>query len=88
MVGKDGMVGAFAALDGISVNRGIVQLSGTALTCKTSELRARCSKANPYYQRCFGMSKRCMHRQANRLLAWLLTGWRSDFADGFFEREI
>src|SRR5438045_9028357 len=31
MVGKDGVVGAFAALGGIAVNRGIVQHSGPAL---------------------------------------------------------
>ena len=34
MVGKDGVVGAFAALGGnIPINRGIVQLAGPALTC-------------------------------------------------------
>src|SRR6185295_19447172 len=30
MVGKDGMVGAFAALGGIAVNRGMVQHAGPA----------------------------------------------------------
>lgn len=41
MVGKDGVVGAFAALGGnIPINRAIVQLAGPALTCKVSELRS------------------------------------------------
>jgi CRP-like cAMP-binding protein len=40
MVGKDGVVGGFAALGGaIPVNRAIVQLSGPALTCKVSVLK-------------------------------------------------
>ena len=41
MVGKDGVVGAFAALGGnIPINRAIVQLAGPSLTCKVSELRS------------------------------------------------
>jgi hypothetical protein len=41
MVGKDGVVDAFATLGGkIPVNRAIVQLAGPALTCKVSELRS------------------------------------------------
>jgi CRP-like cAMP-binding protein len=41
IVGKDGVVGAFAALGGnIPINSGIVQLAGSALTCKVSELRS------------------------------------------------
>jgi CRP-like cAMP-binding protein len=41
MVGRDGAVGAFAALGGnVPLNRAIVQLAGPALTCKVSELRS------------------------------------------------
>jgi hypothetical protein len=41
IVGKDGVVDAFATLGGkIPVNRAIVQLAGPALTCKVSELRS------------------------------------------------
>jgi CRP-like cAMP-binding protein len=40
MVGRDGVVGASAALGGnIPANRGIVQLAGPAMTCKVSELK-------------------------------------------------
>ena len=40
MVGKDGVVGAPAALDGkISLSRAIVQLSGDALTCELDVLK-------------------------------------------------
>src|SRR6202012_3952339 len=41
MLGKDGVVGAFAALGGnLPVNRAIVQLAGPALTCMVSKLRS------------------------------------------------
>jgi CRP-like cAMP-binding protein len=40
MVGKDGVIGASAALDGaISTNRAIVQLEGRAMTCSSRILR-------------------------------------------------
>src|SRR5258708_34712730 len=40
MVGKDGVVGAAAAIGGnIPGNRGIVQLSGTAMTCNVDTLK-------------------------------------------------
>jgi hypothetical protein len=46
MVGKDGVVGAFAALGGnIPANRAIVQLAGPALTCKVSELKSAASQS-------------------------------------------
>src|SRR5438874_1457832 len=48
MVGKDGVVGASAALDGkTSLSRAIVQLTGDALTCDVAELKqaARRSEA-------------------------------------------
>jgi Mn-dependent DtxR family transcriptional regulator len=84
MVGKDGMVGAFAALDGISVNRGIVQLSGTALTCKTSELRSAVLQSQSLLSTLFrheqtlyaqaSQSAACMaaHGVEERLCRWLL----------------
>jgi CRP-like cAMP-binding protein len=41
MVGKDGVIGAFAAIGGnIPSNRGIVQLAGTAMTCDVDTLRS------------------------------------------------
>lgn len=41
MVGRDGVVGASSALDGrISLNRAIVQISGTSLTCDVDALRS------------------------------------------------
>jgi CRP-like cAMP-binding protein len=41
MVGRDGIVGASAALDGkISLSRGIIQLAGEALVCGIDELKA------------------------------------------------
>jgi hypothetical protein len=40
MVGKDGVVGGFAALGGaIAVNRAVVQLPGPSLTCKLHILK-------------------------------------------------
>ena len=41
MVGKDGVVGASAALGGnVPGNRGIVQLAGTAMTCNMDALKS------------------------------------------------
>src|SRR3954468_2396101 len=41
MVGRDGVVGAFAALGGnVPLNRSIVQLAGPALTCKVGDLKS------------------------------------------------
>jgi CRP-like cAMP-binding protein len=84
MVGKDGMVGAFAALDGIPVNRGIVQLSGTALTCKVNELRSAGLQSQSLLSTLFrheqtlyaqaSQSAACMaaHGVEERLCRWLL----------------
>jgi CRP-like cAMP-binding protein len=46
MVGRDGIVGAAAALDGrISLSRGIVQLSGSCLQCEIGSLKQAAFKS-------------------------------------------
>jgi CRP-like cAMP-binding protein len=84
MVGRDGMVGAFAALDSVAVNRGIVQLSGTAMTCKVSELRSAALQSQTLLSTLFrheqtlyaqaSQSAACMaaHGVEERLCRWLL----------------
>ena len=85
MVGKDGVVGAFAALGGnIPVNRGIVQLAGPALTCKVSELRSAVLQSQSLLSTLFrheqtvyaqaSQSAACMaaHHVEARLCRWLL----------------
>jgi Mn-dependent DtxR family transcriptional regulator len=85
MVGKDGVVGAFAALGGnIPINRGIVQLAGTALTCKVSELRGAVLQSQSLLSTLFrheqtvyaqaSQSAACMaaHQVEARLCRWLL----------------
>jgi hypothetical protein len=53
MVGKDGVVGGFAALGGIPVNQAIVQLAGPALTCEVSELRSAVHQSESLLTRLF-----------------------------------
>ena len=84
MVGKDGLVGAFAALGGIAVNRGIVQHAGPALMCKASELRSAVLQSQALLTMLFrheqtvyaqaSQSAACMaaHHMEARLCRWLL----------------
>ena len=85
MVGKDGVVGAFAALGGnIPINRGIVQLAGSALMCKVSELRSAVLQSQSLLSTLFrheqtvyaqaSQSAACMaaHQVEARLCRWLL----------------
>jgi CRP-like cAMP-binding protein len=85
MVGKDGVVGAFAAVGGnIPVNRAIVQLAGPALTCKVSELTCAVLQSQSLLSKLFrheqtvyaqaSQSAACMatHLVEARLCRWLL----------------
>jgi CRP-like cAMP-binding protein len=85
MVGKDGVVGAFAALGGnIPSNRAIVQLAGPALMCKVTELRTAALQSQSLLSTLFrheqtvyaqaSQSAACMavHHVEARLSRWLL----------------
>src|SRR6201996_1517556 len=92
MVGKDGVVGAFAALGGsIPINRAVVQLAGPALTCKVSDLRGVVLQSHSLISTLFrheqavyaqaNQSAVCMaaHHMEARLCRWLLRA--RDLAD-------
>ena len=92
MIGKDGVVGAFAALGGnIPVNRGVVQLAGTALTCSVDVLRNAALRSQSLLSTLFrheqtvyaqaSQSAGCMatHHVEARLCRWLLRA--RDLAD-------
>jgi hypothetical protein len=89
MVGKDGVVGAFAALGGnIPINRGIVQLAGPALMCKVSELRSAVLQSQSLLSTLF-RHEQTVYAQASQSAACMAPiRWRRDFADGFFVQEI
>ncbi len=85
MVGKDGVVGASAALGGnIPGNRGIVQLGGPAMMCKVSELKSAALQSQALLSTLFrheqtvyaqaSQSAACMaaHQVEARLCRWLL----------------
>lgn len=70
MVGKDGIVGAFAALGGIAVNRGIVQHAGPAMTCKVSELRSAVLQSQSLLTMLF-RHEQAVYAQAAQSAAWM-----------------
>jgi CRP-like cAMP-binding protein len=85
MVGRDGAVGAFAALGGnVPSNRAVVQLAGPALTCKVSELKSAALQSQSLQSALFrheqtvyaqaSQSAACMaaHQVEARLCRWLL----------------
>lgn len=83
MVGRDGVVGASAALDGnVSLSRAVVQLSGAAVRCSLAGLRSAAMQSQPlllirHEQTLYAQAQQstaCMaaHRVNARLCRWLL----------------
>jgi CRP-like cAMP-binding protein len=85
MVGRDGVIGAGAALNGrVSLNRAIVQIGGQCLRCAVDPLR-EILKSHPYVQSLLGAHEQALFAQAqqsaacnathvieSRLARWLL----------------
>src|SRR3978361_1515858 len=87
MVGRDGVVGASAALDGkISLSRAVVQLEGSSLMCEIGALRGTALQSHTllsilirHEQTLFAQAQQsaaCMasHELVERLCRWLLRG--------------
>jgi CRP-like cAMP-binding protein len=85
MVGRDGVVGAAAALDGkISLSRAVVQLEGSSLMCEVGALRGTALQSHTFLsslirheQTLFAQAQQstaCMasHQVEERLCRWLL----------------
>jgi CRP-like cAMP-binding protein len=85
MVGRDGVFNAAAALDGkVSLNKGIVQLRGTAATLNVDQLRRLTDESKPFSQRIirheqimFAESQQsaacnAKHKVEARMCRWLL----------------
>ncbi|KGT79496.1 cyclic nucleotide-binding protein [Bradyrhizobium japonicum] len=102
MVGKDGLVGGFAAFgSNVPVNRAIVQLAGSALTCKVGELQSAVLQSPSLLKTLFrheqtvyaqaSQSAACMaaHPVEARLCRWLLRARDlSGSDDMFFTQEF
>lgn len=85
MVGRDGVIGASAALDGRkSLSRAVIQLSGRAMVCNLAELRGAAMQSQPllsllirHEQTLYAQAQQstaCMaaHHVNARLCRWLL----------------
>ncbi|QQO33084.1 Crp/Fnr family transcriptional regulator [Bradyrhizobium diazoefficiens] len=85
MVGRDGVIGASAALDGRkSLSRAVIQLSGRAMVCSLAELRGAAMQSQPllsllirHEQTLYAQAQQsaaCMaaHHVNARLCRWLL----------------
>ncbi|TYL83891.1 Crp/Fnr family transcriptional regulator [Bradyrhizobium rifense] len=85
MVGRDGVVGASAALDGrLALSRGVIQLSGEAMVCSLAGLRGAAMQSQPllsllirHEQTLYSQAQQstaCMaaHHVNARLCRWLL----------------
>ncbi|TYL71084.1 Crp/Fnr family transcriptional regulator [Bradyrhizobium cytisi] len=85
MVGRDGVVGASAALDGrMALSRGVIQLSGEAMVCSLAGLRGAAMQSQPllsllirHEQTLYSQAQQstaCMaaHHVNARLCRWLL----------------
>jgi CRP-like cAMP-binding protein len=85
MVGRDGVVGASAALDGaVSLSRAVIQLSGEAMVCSLAGLRSAAMQSQPllallirHEQTLYAQAQQstaCMaaHHVDARLCRWLL----------------
>ncbi|MCR8526424.1 hypothetical protein WB334_25920, partial [Escherichia coli] len=92
MVGKDGVVGASAALDGrVSLNRAVVQLAGPALMCSVDALKGAALQSHTLLSILIrheqtvcaqaSQSAACMatHNVTSRFCRWLLRA--RDLAD-------
>jgi CRP-like cAMP-binding protein len=69
MVGRDGIIGAAAALNGrVSLNQAIVQVGGHALGCQVEALKA-ILKEHPYVQALIGAHEQALFAQAQQSAA-------------------
>jgi hypothetical protein len=89
MVGKDGVVGASAALGGnIPGNRGVVQLAGTAMTCNVDALKSAALQSHTLLSALVRHEQTVYAQATSRLPAWLLTMWTRGCVAGCSEPGI
>ena len=83
MVGHDGVVNAAPALDGkVSLNKGIVQLSGSAGVMEVDRLRRLAMSSSRSARSSSGMSRCCSPSRSNRRRATPVTRSRPACAAG------
>ncbi|MGY4474475.1 Crp/Fnr family transcriptional regulator [Bradyrhizobium sp. USDA 3364] len=88
MVGRDGVLGAAAALDGkMALSRAVIQLSGEAMVCGLEGLRAAAMQSQPFLSLLIRLSRPYMRRRSNRPPALRRIMWRPVFAGGCSGRE-
>ena len=83
MIGRDSIVGGSSALDGkVSLNKGIVQIPGTASTLDVGRLREFAEQSLAFRTHVFDMSKCYSPRRNSRLHAMRRIRWKRDWLAG------
>jgi CRP-like cAMP-binding protein len=89
MIGRDSMLGATAAQDGqVSLNKAIVQLSGTGETLDVGQFERWPARVRRCAQHCFAMSRWCLRRPSNPQRAMPLTPWKPGWHVGCYAHAI
>lgn len=84
MVGRDGVLNAVAALGGkVSLNKGIVQVAGSAGAIEVNRLRRLANEQSGSVRSSSDMSRSCLRNLSNRRRATPVTRSRPACAAGF-----
>src|ERR1700756_1931953 len=88
MVGRDGVIGAAAALDGqMALSRAVIQLSGEAMVCNLAGLRGAAMQSQPLLSLLIRHEQTPL-RRSHPPPAWRRVMWTPAFATGCSGQEI
>jgi CRP-like cAMP-binding protein len=83
MVGRDGVIGAAAALDGqMALSRAVIQLSGEAMVCNLAGLRGAAMQSQPFLSLLIRHEQTLYAQAQQSAPAWRRIMWTPVFAAG------